>query len=143
MSISNTFFRISTEAHAKLYRLLGGKGLGGGDQPGAVIVVTTTGRKTGKKRPKPLMHLKDNGNYVVVGSAGGGDHHPAWFYNMEAKPDVTVQDQDRVVECTATIEREGEVRDALWERFKATDERFAKYDASTERKIPVVVLTPK
>ena len=144
MAFVATLTRIGTETHARLYRMVGGKGVGGGEDSGSVIIVTTTGRKSGKSRPKPLMYLRDDdGNYVVAASAGGGDDHPAWMLNMEAHPDVTVQDRDQVMECTATVEREGEVRDALWAKFTALDDRFGGYEQKTSRTIPVAVLTPK
>ncbi len=134
--------RIATELHAKLYQVTGGKRMGGGEKPASVIIVTTTGRKTGKKRPKPLAHLKDGDNYLVTGSAGGGDEHPAWILNMMAEPDVTVQDLDKVIECTATVELEGAVRDELYARFRDYGS-FATYETKTDRTIPVAVLTPK
>ena len=134
--------RIFTEGHAKLYQLVGGKRMGGGENPASVIVVTTTGRKTGKKRPKPLAHLKDVETYLVAGSAGGGDEHPAWILNMMADPNVTVQDLDKVIECTAAVELEGPFRDELFARFKDYGS-FAKYETRTDRTIPVAVLTPK
>lgn len=131
-----------TEGHAKLYQMMGGKRMGGGDKPASVIIVTTTGRKTGKNRPKPLAHLKDGDKYLVTGSAGGGDEHPAWILNMLADPNVTVQDLDKVIECTATVEMEGPVRDELYGRFREHGS-FAGYESKTDRTIPVAVLTPK
>lgn len=144
MALKDTMVRLGTETHARLYRALGGKGVGGGDGPGSVIVVTATGRKSGKARSKPLVYLRDDsGDYVVAGSANGDDRHPAWIHNMEANPNVTVQDRDRIIECTATIEWEGETRDSLWAKFEAMDDRFADYATRTDRTIPVAVLAPK
>ena len=141
-SIASTVTKILTEGHAKLYQLAGGKLLGGGEKPASVIVVTTTGRKTGKKRSKPLAHLRDGDNYLVTGSAAGADEHPAWILNMMADPNVTVQDLDEIIECTASVELDGPRRDELYDRFKQYGS-FAGYEAKTDRTIPVAVLTPK
>lgn len=141
-SIASTMTKVLTEGHAKLYQLVGGKRMGGGEKPASVIIVTTTGRKTGKKRPKPLAHLKDGDNYLVTGSAAGADDHPAWILNMLADPNVTVQDLDKVIECTAHVELEGPVRDEMYDRFRQYGS-FSTYESKTDRTIPVAVLTPK
>lgn len=141
MGISETLFQAGTATHAALYKMLGGRMMGAKDEPGGIVVITTTGRKTGKKRSRPLMHLRDGDKIMVVASAGGDDNHPSWFLNMQANPEVTVQVGDQEATYRART-AEGSERDELYARFVAVHDTFAEYETKTDRVIPVVVMDP-
>ena len=82
------------------YEATGGKE--GGTLEGApCVILTTKGRKPGKLRKSPLMRIEHDGVYAVVASLGGADHHPVWYLNLVANPEVTLQDGDRVFDFTA------------------------------------------
>ena len=141
MGISEVLFQAGTASHAALYKLLGGRMMGAKDEPGGIVVVTTTGRKSGKQRSRPLMHLRDGEKIMVVASAGGDDNHPSWFLNMQAKPEVTVHvGGEEATYRARTVE--GRERDDLYKRFVAVNDTFADYENKTDRVIPVVVLEP-
>ncbi len=141
MGITETFAKVGTGAHAALYKLLGGRFVGASDGPGGLIVVTTKGRKTGKLRSRPLAHMRDGENLLVVASAGGSDEHPDWYLNMEADPRVTVHIADREERYRARIAT-GKERDELFARFVELNKAFASYAEKTSRTLPVVVLEP-
>ena len=134
MGLAETAFRVFTQGHATFYRATGGKLAGK-----RLLLLTTTGRKSGKQRVSPLMRIEDGDNYLVVGSAGGAHRHPGWYHNLREDPSVRVQVGSTVENRTARI-AEGEERDRLWQKFVDTDKRFATYQTKTNRVIPVVVL---
>lgn len=142
MGLADTLMKVGTATHAALYKLLGGRFMGAGDEgSGGVIVVTTTGRKSGKRRSRPLMHMRDGENLVVIGSAGGSDQHPAGYLNMLENPVVTVHRGESEATYTART-ADGDERDTLFGRFRDHDARFGEYEQRTDRVIPVVVLEP-
>ncbi|HET6949383.1 MAG TPA: nitroreductase family deazaflavin-dependent oxidoreductase [Acidimicrobiales bacterium] len=106
------------------------------------IVVTMQGRRSGKLRKAPVMRVEHDGSYVAVASKGGDPHHPGWYLNLLAHPDVTVRDGTEVHEMRAR-EVTGEEKDAWWERAVAVWPAYADYQAKTDRVIPVVVLEPR
>jgi deazaflavin-dependent oxidoreductase (nitroreductase family) len=83
-------FKLVLWLHVTLYRLTGGR-LGGRN----IILLTTTGKKSGQSRTRPLFHMKDRGDYIVIASAGGSAKNPAWYANLTANPRVTVEDHGR------------------------------------------------
>ena len=107
------------------------------DRP--VVLFTTTGAKSGKKRYTPLMRVEENGKYAMVASKGGAPEHPAWYFNVKAHPQVTAQDGDKVFELTAR-EVEGDERAHWWELAVAAYPPYAEYQTKTDRQIPVFVL---
>ena len=82
------------------------------DRP--VVLFTTTGAKSGKKRLVPLMRVEHNGRYALVASKGGAPEHPSWYHNVKANPQITAQDGDKVMELT-TRELEGDERQEWWD----------------------------
>ena len=86
------------------------------DRP--IVLFTTTGAKSGKKRFVPLMRVEENGKYAMVASKGGDPEHPAWYHNVKAHPQVTAQDGEKVVELTAR-EIEGAELGRYWPRLVA------------------------
>ena len=104
-----------------------------------VLILTTTGAKTGKPRENPLAFSSENGDYVVVASKGGAPTNPAWYHNLRARPEVTVEvgaDKFRVRASPV----DGDERRRLYDRHAARLPAFADYEQRTSRRIPVIVL---
>ncbi|GAB3221426.1 nitroreductase family deazaflavin-dependent oxidoreductase [Mycolicibacterium hippocampi] len=104
-----------------------------------VVLFTTTGAKSGKKRYVPLMRVEENGRYAMVASKGGDPQHPSWYHNVKAHPQVTAQDGEKVVELTAR-EVDGAEREHWWELAVQAYPPYAEYQTKTDRLIPVFVL---
>ncbi len=135
----NPLFKVFTAAHASLYRLTKGR-FGGRVVSRPVVLLTTTGKKTGKARTTPLVSFEDEGDYVIVASAGGAPKHPAWYGNLRANPDVTVQAGPRVFRARAETVG-GDERARLWKMIVAQAPSFAGYEKkAVGREIPVVRL---
>ncbi|TDE30251.1 nitroreductase family deazaflavin-dependent oxidoreductase [Nonomuraea mesophila] len=113
--------------------------VGGMFEKAHLLLLTTTGARSGKPSTSPLMYLPDGDRQVVIASAGGGDRHPAWFHNLRAHPKVTVEVGSETFEAEA-VAVEGEERDQLYARMVAQAPQFAEYEAKTTRRIPVVAL---
>ncbi|MPY84311.1 MAG: nitroreductase family deazaflavin-dependent oxidoreductase [Actinophytocola sp.] len=105
------------------------------------LVLTTTGRKTGEDRKFALIYQEHEGDYVIVASKGGADSHPGWYLNLVDNPDVTVQVGAEKFRAKARTAGSAE-RAALWPKMAAVWPDYDKYQANTEREIPVVVLEP-
>ena len=123
-----------------LYRLTGG-GIGGRIQSMPVLLLTTTGRKSGKKRTVPLGFLRDGSSYVIIASFGGQPRNPGWFFNLQSHPEATIEVKKRQMQVkaeTANPEKRGE----LWTRLVEVAPGYAKYEKRTTREIPIVILHP-
>lgn len=118
-------------------RLLGRFNDAQGDSP--VLLLTTTGRKSGKLRTHPLLYAETDDGYVVVASNAGADAHPAWYWNIEANPAVSVQVGKAHHAATAHVASADE-RKALWPKLLEMFTGFDAYQAETDRELPVVVL---
>lgn len=103
------------------------------------VVLTTTGRKTGKARKSPLIRVHDGTDYVVIASMGGQPKHPVWYLNLSADPEVTLQDKGEIHELRART-ADGEERERLWAVATGVYPEYDEYQANCERQIPVVVL---
>jgi len=141
-SISTLLFKTAMAGHVGAYKLSGGRIAGGGHADGKVVLLTTTGRKSGKTRTAPLMHFNHGDAVVVVGSAGGADHHPGWYHNLVAQPEVTVQLGREVRPVRARV-AEGPEREELWAKIVDHAAQFGEYTKKTSRVLPVVVLDPR
>lgn len=104
-----------------------------------VVLVTTTGAKSGKRRYVPLMRVEKDGRYAMVASKGGAPEHPLWYFNVKANPAVTLQDGEKVVDVTAR-ELEGAEREQWWRLAVEAYPPYAEYQTKTARQIPVFVL---
>ena len=136
-SIFRTFMALGTY----LYKISNGK-IGGRIAGLEVLLLTTTGRKTGKKRTTPLGYFKDQqGSYIIIGSNAGFDTHPAWFLNLKRQPHVTIQVKDRQVEVDAEV-AEPKTRNQLWAQLIKLAPFYDNYTKKTSREIPVVILHP-
>jgi F420H(2)-dependent quinone reductase len=129
-----------TGTHAAIYRASGGK-VAGRMFNSPVLLLITTGRKTGKERTTPLLYLEDGENLVVVGSVGGAPKHPDWYWNLKANPEARVQIQDRTLRVRAEEAKDEEKR-RLWRRVVEMYPPYEDYQRRTEREIPVFVLRP-
>lgn len=113
--------------------------LGGPFTGAPVLLLHTTGAKSGKERVNPMMYLEEDDNLYVFASKAGADTHPDWFHNLLATPEVTVEIGTETVTATTHVV-EGAERDRIYalqaERFPG----FAEYEAKTSRVIPVVEL---
>lgn len=133
-------FKIFFMIHKGLYRLSGGR-IGGKVQGAEVLLLSTIGRKTGKKRVTPLMFIRENESFVVTAYNGGQPSLPGWYFNIQAGSPVEVQIMNRTYSVIAS-EADSDQRTKLYERFMKVNEHFARYDEQTARDIPVIILTP-
>jgi deazaflavin-dependent oxidoreductase (nitroreductase family) len=114
--------------------------VGGPFEGKPMLILHTTGRKTGNEVETPLVYLPDGDRVVVFASAGGSHEHPAWYLNLKAQPAVTVELGTETVAMTATELDRGE-RDAAYARQVAEMPQFADYQEGNPRVIPAVALT--
>ena len=113
--------------------------VGGPFQGATLLLLHTKGAKTGEDRINPLVFQARDDDVVVFASYGGAPLNPAWFHNVVANPEVTVEIGTETVPKRARV-AEGEEREDLWERQKQQMPGFADYEKKTSRQIPVVVL---
>ena len=111
------------------------------DSDWPVIILTTTGAKSGKIRKTALMRVEHDGAYAVVASLGGAPKHPVWYFNVVADPHVELQDGPVRQDMTAR-EVTGAEKATWWERAVAAYPPYAEYQEKTSREIPVFVLEP-
>jgi len=112
----------------------------GGQMAGVpLLLLTTTGNKTGRTLTKPLAYTNDGGRIFVIASFAGSSHNPAWFCNLEANPTVTVEVGTEKFQAQARI-TSGEERDRLFKLQADKMAIFYDYQKKTTRQIPVVVL---
>jgi F420H(2)-dependent quinone reductase len=133
-------FRILGGMHKGVYRLTGGK-VGGKLGKLPVLLLTTTGRKSGQPRTQPLLHAQAGDGYAVIASKGGAAQHPLWYLNLQANPhaEVTIGRKTRHVHAR---DAQGEERERLWRALADQYPGYDKYAQKTSRHIPVVVLEP-
>ena len=125
--------------HAAVYRATGGAV--GHWIPGALptLLLDHVGAKSGQKRTSPLSYLKDGDRFVLVASKGGNPRNPAWFHNLRANPETTIQVKRERIAVRARVATDAE-RDELWPRCVAGYSGYAGYQKRTDRKIPLVIL---
>jgi deazaflavin-dependent oxidoreductase (nitroreductase family) len=114
--------------------------VGGPFAEAPLLLLTTTGAKSGRKHTTPLVYQKDGDRIVIFGSKGGAPSHPAWYHNLVANPRATVELAGETFEATA-VTAEGAERERIWSAQKEIMPGFAEYEAKTDRQIPVIVLT--
>lgn len=136
------FLIVVSRLHVALFRLTRGR-VGGRIGNGLpVLLLTTTGRKSGKARTTPLLYVEDGGRYVIVASVGGAPKHPAWYLNLQADPSATIEVGGRSLAVRAETAEEPEERARLWQALTQMYPTYDAYQARTSRIIPVVALTP-
>ncbi len=133
--------RMISGTHEFWYRLSGGL-IGGQLGKAPVLLLTTTGRKSGRRRTTPLVYLPDGDNMVVIASNGGSDRHPDWWLNLSADPKAEVQVRHDTKAVVAE-KAEGDERKRLWGEVVELYRGYDEYQRGTSREIPVVVLRPE
>jgi F420H(2)-dependent quinone reductase len=128
--------------HTFVYRTTGG--LIGRRIPGVppMLLLDHVGAKSGKQRTTPLVYMEDGDDIVLVASKGGSPRHPAWFHNLRANPETTVQVGTRKIPVKARVAT-SEERKRLWPRVVRLYGGYADYQKRTEREIPLVILEPR
>ena len=121
-------------------RANGGRASGGPFKGGDVLILTTTGAKTGAPRENPLAFSKDDGNYVVVASKGGAPTNPAWYHNLRANPIVKVEALGETFEARARVIDGDQDYERLYREHARKMPGFNEYRQRTSRRIPVIVL---
>jgi deazaflavin-dependent oxidoreductase (nitroreductase family) len=104
-----------------------------------LLLLTTTGARSGQARVAPLAYTTDGGRWVVIASKGGAPTHPDWFHNLRANPEVTVEVGTETFPARATVV-EGAERQRLFDQMAAQMPGFAEYQRNTTRRLPVIVL---
>src|SRR5262245_48071065 len=126
--------------HTALYRLTAGR-IGGKVVGLPVLLLTTTGRRSGLRRTVPLVFLEDGERLVVIGSKGGSPKDPEWWANLQKHPEAEVQVGAEHRRMRARLASPDE-RARLWPRAKRENPTYAEYEKRTTREIPVVILSP-
>jgi deazaflavin-dependent oxidoreductase (nitroreductase family) len=122
------------------FRTHGGK-VGGPFDGAPLLLLTSTGAKSGEPRTTPVMYLPDGEHMVIFASKAGAPTHPAWYHNLLANPSATVEVATDKLDVRARV-AEGEERERLYTRQSELRPQFADYQLKTTRQIPVVVLEP-
>jgi deazaflavin-dependent oxidoreductase (nitroreductase family) len=107
----------------------------------ALVLVHHVGAKSGIERVAPLMGIRDDADtWFITASKGGAPENPAWYHNLLANPETTVETPDDGVVKVRAVELKGAERDAAWARFTAHSDGFRQYEQKTTRVIPVLAL---
>jgi deazaflavin-dependent oxidoreductase (nitroreductase family) len=104
-----------------------------------LLLLTTTGARSGKERTTPMMYVVDGERLIVIASNAGAPRHPAWYHNLRAHPDVTVEVGAETYPATAVV-LEGAERQRMWDAIVAQHPFFADHQAKVTREIPLVAL---
>lgn len=132
--------RFLSRIHTALYRLTSGR-IGRRLVDNDMLLLTTTGRHTGRPHTVPLLYLRHGDRYVVFASWGGRDRHPEWYLNLLIDPSARAQVRNQRHPVVATTAH-GPERDLWWTRALTTYSGYSTYEARTDRHIPVVFLDP-
>jgi len=116
--------------------------VGGNFDGKPLLLLHTTGAKSGEERVNPVAYTKDGDKLVVIASKGGAPTHPDWYHNIVAHPQVSVEVGTEKFEATAAVAKEPDRR-RLYDEMVKIMPGFADYEKKTTRSIPVIVLTPK
>jgi deazaflavin-dependent oxidoreductase (nitroreductase family) len=139
--IGATGLRWTGKLNIPLYRLSGGR-IGGKINEAPVLLLTTTGRKSGQARTAPVVYLADGANLVVIGSNAGHNRTPAWSLNLRANPDAEVEVGRERRPVRARV-AESDERSDLWRKHNEQYSGFDEYAARTDRDISLFVLEPR
>ncbi len=133
--------RWTGKLNVPLYRLSGGR-VGGKVGRAPVLLLTTTGRRSGEQRTAPVVYLADGDNAVVINTNAGNAKVPAWSLNLKADPDAEIELGRKRIAVRARV-AEGEERADLWRRHNEQYAGFDDYEAKLDREISVIVLEPR
>ncbi|HKA83233.1 MAG TPA: nitroreductase family deazaflavin-dependent oxidoreductase [Acidimicrobiales bacterium] len=139
---SDVFFKGMNSVHRAVLKVTGGR-FGRDVAAMPVVELTTTGRKSGRPHTVLLTSpVRDGDAIVVVASRGGDDHHPAWFLNLRANPDVEAKVGKESSRKMRARVAEPDERARLWPEVVAKYKGYGNYQAKTQREIPLVLLEP-
>ncbi len=139
-TLQRTMARQFMKLAVALYRRSGGR-IGGTTKGAPVLLLTTTGRKSGKAWTNPVIYQHDGRRLIVIASGAGSAEHPSWWLNLRSTPKATVElGRDRM-EVTASEADDAE-RDRLWALMVAAYPAYNVYTTKTSRRMPVIVLDP-
>jgi len=127
------------EEHVRRYQETDGEEGHDWREGSTVLLLTTTGRNTGRESTTPLIYGMDGENAVIVASKGGSPEHPGWYRNLKKSPEVGVQIKGDRFRARAR-DAEGEERERLWSLMNEIWPHYEEYQEKTHREIPVVVL---
>ena len=118
----------------------------GGETSGAfagapLLLLNSTGAKSGEIRTSPVVHTRDGDRYVIIASKAGADTNPSWYHNLLANPRATIEVGTETITVEAST-AEGDERTRLYDAQAALMPNFAEYAQKTTRQIPVFILTP-
>ena len=122
------------------FRSSGGK-VGGAFEGAPLLLLHTTGARTGQERVNPVMYRRVGDNYAVFASKAGAPTNPDWYHNLVANPAVRAEIGTQTIDLTARVADSAE-REQIWAAQKAEYAGFADYEQKTTRQIPVVILEP-
>ena len=141
MPIPPSLRKMALAMYRFCYRLTGGA-IGGGSARMPILLLTTTGRKTGRPRTTPLLYVTDGENIVVVASNAGRPRHPLWWLNLTKNPEAEVQVRNDKRRMKAQ-EASGEERERLWRLVVEMHPGYEDFQKIANRQIPVVILRPR
>jgi F420H(2)-dependent quinone reductase len=127
--------------HILLYRLSKGA-IGGTIGGNPILLLSTIGRRSGKRYTTPLMYMHDGADYILIASAMGAAKHPSWYFNLQSHPQTMIQVGTTTIAVEAH-EATGTERQRLWDRLLVIAPFLAKHEQKAQRTIPVIVLRPK
>jgi F420H(2)-dependent quinone reductase len=133
--------RMVGKLNVPVYRLTRGR-VGGKVGKGPVLLLTTTGRKSGQQRTAPVLYLADGDSYVVINTNAGNEKTPAWSLNLRAEPAAEVEVKGKRVKVRARL-AEGEERTDLWRRHMERYSGWDFYESQLDREVGVFVLEPR
>jgi F420H(2)-dependent quinone reductase len=137
-AVKDALFRVATGLHKNLYRRTGGRIAGRfSNQP--MMLLTTTGRRSGQPRVTPLLCIRDGDRFLAVASFGGDDRDPQWFKNLQADPEASIEVEGETIAVRAIVAGP-EQKQALWPKVLAAYKGYSNYQRRTSRDIPVVIL---
>ena len=139
-SLQTLLFRTMTRFHVGVYRATKGR-MGSRMGEGTIVLLTTTGARSGKKRTMPLMSLRDGEAYVVIASNAGLTNNPGWYHNIRANPDARIEVGDRSIDVRGRVAGPEE-RARLWPSIVERFPNYGAYQRKTAREIPLVILQP-
>jgi deazaflavin-dependent oxidoreductase (nitroreductase family) len=129
------------DEHVRQYEATGGK-VGHDWNDTQVLILHTTGRKSGATRKNPLIYGRDGDSYMVVASKGGAPDHPDWYLNLMAHPETTIQVRGERIAVTARTATADE-KTRLWATMTKEWPDYDEYQEKTNREIPLVILSPR
>ena len=134
------FRKLLRQLHIFLYRLTGGR-VGGGMGGFNVLLLNSLGRKSGETRTNAVGYFVDGANFIVIASNFGAGPHPAWYHNLKANPNTTIQVKSQLIKVKAETANPTE-RQRLWAELMKIAPSYADLEKKVNRELPVVILHP-